>query len=231
MTWRDLFEWWNAIYSVPLIFALLYLTVTMVTGSLLEGAGALHHLGVDAAVDAEGVPGEASSLEGAHLSSEHEGDGHGLGSALLFLGVGRAPLTLVLQCLLLLWGAVGLAIHLSVGNGGPGWLLLSVPLSLVGSMLGTRALALAFSRLYRAAGTSALSRSEFVGTTGRVVYPVSTEEGTIHFRDPHGTLHRVRARSERERIEAGQDVIIVGYDPGQNVYVVDDAERFAHRRD
>ena len=40
----------------------------------------------------------------------------------------------------------------------------------------------------------AVRRNQLVGRPGSVVFPVSSEEGTVHVRDEYGTLHRVRAR-------------------------------------
>jgi hypothetical protein len=62
-----------------------------------------------------------------------------------------------------------------------------------------------------------------------VVYPVTAEEGTVHVRDEHGTLHRLRARSEVGRLESGQEIVILGYDPERKIYQVDDAAAFVDR--
>jgi membrane protein implicated in regulation of membrane protease activity len=255
MDWRDLFHWWNAIYSVPLLFALIYLGVSLLLGTLAGDHDAEHdahaeadaHADVhadagvdhDAAVDADAdhdleaghdVAHGAGHADAHHGHPHHHGGDSPLLDVLAFLGVGRAPLGLVLQIFMVVWGVVGLSIHSMVGAGSPLWLALSAPLSLVLSAVATRGLAFAFGKVVRKE-TYALARSEFVGTTGRVVFPVTAEEGTIHFRDRHGTLHRVRARSQHERLESGQEVVILGYDPAQNVYQVDDAVAFVRRRD
>ena len=44
-----------------------------------------------------------------------------------------------------------------------------------------------------------------------------------------GTLHRVRARSAHGRLESGQQIIVLGYDPEKNLYEVDDASTFVDR--
>jgi hypothetical protein len=70
-----------------------------------------------------------------------------------------------------------------------------------------------------------------VGKIGEVVYPVTGEAGTIHLRDGSGTIHRVRARAAHERLEPGQRIIVLGYDPEKDLYTVDDAVKFVDRGD
>ena len=70
---------------------------------------------------------------------------------------------------------------------------------------------------------------QLVGRVGKVVYPVTGEEGTVNIRDQHGTLHRVRARTEHGKLESGQEIIVLGYDPGRNLYQIDDASSFVDR--
>jgi hypothetical protein len=62
-----------------------------------------------------------------------------------------------------------------------------------------------------------------------VVYAVSRDEGTVSVTDEHGTLHRVRARTDRGRLDSGQEIIIVGYDPSTRLYEVDDVKAFLER--
>jgi membrane protein implicated in regulation of membrane protease activity len=251
-----IFNWWNAIYSLPLAFVLLFLAITSLVslaGDLVGGlshgesetgaeahAEADHDLEVDTDLDADTDLHVEHDMDVEHdlhgdAHAHHDQCGHGHGqdafvAALGFLGVGRAPLVMVLQLLLLSWGLIGVALHRLAGVAGPGALLWSLPATLILSVLATRTFAHAFGRLFKPIETSIVRSDQLVGHTGRVVFPVTEEEGTIHIRDKHGTLHRVRARSQHGRLESGQEIIVLGYDAAQRVYQIDDASTFVDRQ-
>lgn len=248
-----LFQWWNAIYSIPLAFVLLFLTITSVV-SLLGGAmeGLSHHdasaelghdVDMDADVDVEADLDLDTDVDVAdadvHAGHDQVRCGHGSHAAghepgflvtiLVFLGVGRASLILLLQVLMLLWGLIGITLHQAFAAAGPPALLWSVPATLLFSVLGTRAFATLFGRIFKPFETSAVKRNQMVGRTGRVVYSVNADEGTVHIRDEHGTLQRVRARTRQGTLEPGREIIVLGYDPQQSVYEIDDATSFVDR--
>jgi membrane protein implicated in regulation of membrane protease activity len=237
----SIFRWWNAIYSLPLAFVLLFLAITSLVSLAGDLFGALTHGGGESAVAPRAHTEADHDLDvDTDLDVEHDlhADGHAhdqehdtsaLVAALGFLGVGRAPLVLVLQMLLLFWGMIGVLLHRAVGAAGPAALLWSLPVTFVASVLLTRGFAGLFGRFLKPIETSVMRSDQLVGCTGRVVYPVTEEEGTIHIRDLHGTLHRVRARSHHGRLESGQEIIILGYDPARRVYHVDDASAFVDR--
>lgn len=245
----SIFRWWNAIYSLPLAFVLFFLAITAIVslaGDLFGGlshhgdsaahgsADADHDLDVDADVDADADVDVEHDLDASHDGHAHGHDGHGhgpsgLAATLGFLGVGQAGLMMVLQMLLLFWGLIGISLHRAIGATGPGVLLWSLPVTLVTSVFATRTLARLFGRFFKSFETSALQRHELVGRTGRVVFPVTEEEGTIHVHDAHGTLHRLAAHAEHGRLESGQEIVILGYDPDRKRYRVDDATQFLDR--
>jgi len=275
MLTEGLFTWWNAVYSLPLAFVLVFLTITSAVslaggavGELGQGhadAGAEHDAGlgsdhqpeldahaevdadadldVDAHVHVEADAdldhdldldhdGEITPVERAvHVAHGHSTPGdHGmLVSALVMIGAGRAPMMMLLQILLLLWGLIGIGLHGALHAAGPAALLWSVPATFLLSVLGTRGFAGLFGRFFKQKESYALRRNEMVGRIGRVVYPVSAEAGTVHLRDRYGTLHRVRARTEHGQLESGREIIIVGYDPKSSLYQVDDSSKFVER--
>lgn len=248
----DPFAWWNAVYTLPLAFVLVVLTLTSLA-SLVGGAfggqeaeaetevEADAEIEADVEVDAEveadveadadlDGDGHVSTVEHATaIARGHGGESSPLVSGLVLLGVGRAPFMLLMQLLLLLWGVVGIGLHQAFAAAGPAALAWSVPITLVVSLAGTRGFAQVFGRYIKQFETSAVRRDQIVGRSGRVVYPVTTDEGTVSVRDGSGTLHRVRARSQHGMLDSGQQIIIVGYDPESRVYQVDDASAFVDR--
>lgn len=257
-----LFEWWNAVYTVPLAFVLVFLAITsvvgLVGGAVGElghahgdhdvnaeighdhdvGADALHH-GLDVSADAGAdagdmdmdldMDGDIDAIDRAiAVERGHAPDAGILVGAMVLIGAGRAPLLMLLQILLLLWGLIGIGLH-QIGGSGPGALLWSVPATLVLSVAGTRLFAGIFGKVYRPFETAAIRRSQIVGRTGKVIYPVNGDAGTVHVRDQHGTLHRLRARTSAGRLESGREIIITAYDAGEKVYQVDDASNFVDR--
>lgn len=246
-----LFRWWNAVYSVPLAFVLLFLTVSSVVGlmgGLFDSATHGHgnadadvdadvdvdfdaDVDVDADVDLDGEPDLSTAhahADGRHVH-HHGGPGPFL-TLLAFIGVGKAPFMLTLQVLLLLWGLIGIALHQLTPGVGPLTLVWSVPVTLALSLVGTRGFATLFARTFRSFELPGVKRNDLVGRTGQVVYSVTAEEGTVHVRDPHGALQRIRARCPHGALEPGRQIIVLGYDPQRSLYEVDDASEFVDRK-
>lgn len=246
----DPFAWWNVVYTLPLAFVLVALTLTSLV-SLVGGAfgSAEQDVETDAEVDADvDVEADLDVEVDAEVSADLDGDGqvspvehataiargHGgeaglVTSGLVILGVGRAPFMLLMQLLVLLWGLTGVLLHQFFAAAGPAALLWSVPVSLVISVLGTRSFAQLFGRFFKQYESSAVKRGHIVGRSGRVVYPVTESEGTVSVRDESGTLHRVRARTQHGILDSGQQIIIVGYDPESRMYQVDDVAAWVDR--
>jgi membrane protein implicated in regulation of membrane protease activity len=264
-----LFTWWNAVYTLPLAFVLVFLTITSVLslaggafGELAQGHTDVgHHVEVDHDVDLGHDVDLHHDMDVDHdvdmdhdMDMDHDADvdhdtaattteratgtaqGHSAGSApgplvsaMVAIGVGRAPLVMLIQILLLLWGLIGIGLHQAFHVTSPLALLWSFPATLVLSVLGTRGFAYTFGRYLRQKETYAVGRNEMVGRTGSVVFAVTEEEGTVHIRDRHGTLHRLRARTEQGRLESGQPIIVIGYDPDKSLYYVDDSSAFVDR--
>jgi membrane protein implicated in regulation of membrane protease activity len=241
-----LFTWWNAVYTVPLAFVIISMAVTtfvgLVGGAVSElghagghsdfgvGKGTHHDVDIEHDIDVHHEVDAHHDVDAHHEAGDgHHHDHHLVNDALVALGAGRAPVVLLLQLLLLQWGLVGILLHQAFGVNGPLGLLWSVPVSLVVSVLGTRTFALLFGRYFKPYESSAVRRNQLVGKSGSVVFAVSGDEGTVHVRDEYGTLHRVRARCENAKLEAGRQVIVLGYDPEQRVYHVDDSSAFVDR--
>ena len=77
--------------------------------------------------------------------------------------------------------------------------------------------------------TAAVKRDQTAARTGRLPYSVRSDEGTTHIRDEHRTLQRVRARTRQGTLEPRREINVLGYDPQQSVYEIDDATSFVDR--
>jgi membrane protein implicated in regulation of membrane protease activity len=76
--------------------------------------------------------------------------------------------------------------------------------------------------------SSAVTQSAIVGRRGKVVFAVSADAGTVHVCDAHGTLHRVRARSEQGPLPAGTEVVVVAFEPTQRLFRVAHPETYVN---
>src|SRR5215213_7428138 len=106
----DLLTWWNLIFLLPALAALLYL-VLLATGSVSTGdVDADLDADIDADVDADlAASTDAASAHGIEHSpsAEHNQADSRFGEALGFLGVGRVPLSIILITFCFLWGFAG----------------------------------------------------------------------------------------------------------------------------
>lgn len=220
---RDLLSWWNLIFALPIALSALLLLLSAV-GGLGDGDGDAE---ADVSPDADTADVDGS---GGHTEGDTEanavGDGHHpLGDALRFLGVGAVPVSLLAQAFLLFFGVFGLAANqmLSVAADPDARVYGALALATLGGAAGTGALG-ALGRRFIPNDLPAVGNKDLIGKTGRVVFTVTTTEGTIQVRDAGGTLHQIAARIPRGEniLEAGQDVFIVGYDAAQGAFLVDE---------
>lgn len=228
----QLFEWWNAIFSVPLGIATLYLLVTTFLGLEHGGAGGEHDLDHD--VD-HGVEHDVDQDADAEAEAESDADGplsHAaetptpVDDLLVFLGAQQVSLTLVLELFCIGWGVFGLITNSVLEPLLRQPLLFiwpAVAVALVGSTLLTRGTARLVARYLPREQTAALSRRELEGLVGRVVYSVDQRSGLVHVRDRYGALHQLAGRTETGTIPHGDQVLVVEYVSDGDFYRVEPA--------
>ncbi len=184
-----------------------------------------HDLGHDLGHEVVPGAGHEAGLPAVHGVS-HEG-GLSFLSALAFLGVGKAPLMVVL---LILFGSMGLlgwllnAFTVTLFGGGYpalafGGVLLVV--LVLGGVISSRT-TLLIARALPPFVTTASRAEALVGRTGMVISPVVDEHyGQVHLRDPGGTLITVFAVTRAEApIPRGEQVVTVSYEADQKRYLV-----------
>jgi membrane protein implicated in regulation of membrane protease activity len=202
----DLLQWWNLIFILPALAALLYL--------LLLSLGA--------------VPGEGHDVDADH--DWNHGDGDLFHGALSLIGVGRVPLSLILMSLLLLWGFFGWLGNQIFGTVLPSPSLFiwpSLAVALIGSVAFTRVLARGLGRLMPATESYGAGARELIGRMADVRYPLTETTGTVQIHDQHGSMYEVPARvmPGEEAIPAGTRVVLWRFNEQDGAYfaVQDDA--------
>ncbi|HLO30886.1 MAG TPA: hypothetical protein VK249_17200 [Anaerolineales bacterium] len=147
-------------------------------------------------------------------------------SWLAFLGIGKAPLMVVILIVLMTTGLLGWFLNgLAMGILGffPALLLLATLLvSLVVGSLVTSRVTRFIGRALPPVSTTATRAQALVGRRGTVISPfVDGRYGMIHLRDDGGTLISLFAITEDEQpIPRGESVILLSYDATQRRYLV-----------
>jgi hypothetical protein len=223
----DLLQWWNLIFLLPAVAALLYLLLLAIGAIPMEGYDGDIHAHVDTDIDVHADAHLDFHPDAAHAA--HAAGEPFLG-ALSLIGVGRVPLSLVLMSVCFLWGFFGWA-----GNqvfrsllGSPALFIWpSLALALVGSTALTRVLAGGLGRLLPAKESYGASARELVGRIASVRYPLSESRGSVQLYDAFGALHDVPARvlPGEAAIPAGERVILWRFDEREGAYfaIQDDA--------
>lgn len=147
-------------------------------------------------------------------------------SWLAFIGIGKAPLMVVLLIVLMTTGLLGWFLNgLVMGMLGffPGLLLLGtfVVSLLAGGLVSSR-MTRFIGRALPPVSTTATRAQALVGRPGTVISPfVDDRYGMVHLRDDGGTLISLFAITEDgQPIPRGESVILLSYDAAQRRYLV-----------
>jgi len=228
--WGFLSAWYNLPYTSLISMAMLLAIVQ------LMGLGGEPTEGADLAADADGDADLDADPQLDH-ELDHELDQGELGQSALgllaFLGMGKAPLFVVLPILFGLIGLLGWLFNgaaQSVLGSVAGWafgLGLMVAVG-VGSVASAR-LARLIGRALPPISTTASRAEALVGRAGTVISPFVDERyGLVHLRNAGGTLMSVFAITGQlagaAPIRRGQPVVLVAYQAEQRRYVVVPAE-------
>lgn len=223
----ELLQWWNLVFLLPAVAALLFL--------LLLALGALPAEGNHGDVHLE--PGLHLDIHGAHieihpgdLPDDVSSDSDPFRGALSLIGVGRIPLSLVLMSFLFLWGFFGWVANQVFGNviASPALFIWpSLAVALVGAGAFTRFLAVRLGRLMPSTESYGVTARGLVGRIADVRYALTETSGSVQVYDEFGTMHETAARvmPGESPIPAGARVVLWRYDAGEGAYfaVQDDA--------
>ena len=225
MELSELLQWWNLIFVLPFIGAVIYI--------LLLGTAAPDH-GMDAHADASvGLDHGVDSALGAGHDLPHPDAPVSVGRALEFFGVGRVPLSIVIPMFWIIWSFVGF-----VGNtlmarliaAQPAYVLVSIVAAAVVAAAVTGQVTRLFARFIPKTQSYGVEREDLVGSIGVAGYPgVSQRFGEARVYDAHNNQHIVacRIRLNGDPVKTGEKVLLIDYDGTNRVFLVeayDDSE-------
>jgi membrane protein implicated in regulation of membrane protease activity len=146
-----------------------------------------------------------------------------------FLGVGKVPLSVLLGCASVLWGATGLVGNILLGYSAI-WVTLGA--SFCVTFFGTGLVARLVARLIPSVATYYTTPFELWGETGTALYSITEKGGTVRTRDKYNHLLDLECRVPpgEAAIEAGETVMLDDYDPQRNIYYVRKAHLVQNER-
>jgi len=187
-------EWIVYIYYVAIVLAI-----------VLVGLSGIGALGLD--LDHDGHP-------------DMEGD-HDNGGILSLLGIGKAPLSILLMSYLLSFGAAGI-LFCAVGSYLPNYEFYSLVFSSGFSVVSTAVFARIVARFIPSVETYAKGKEDLLSREGVVITRVSPMVGgSVDVRDAGGSLHRIPAITISGAIMANEKVLVVLYDDEKSTYEVE----------
>lgn len=197
-------EWQNLVFVLALLLA----------GVLVLGA-ALGLVGTDA---------EAELDVDADADADVDGNHDLPAAALALLGVGRAPLSLLLITLLVAFGATGICLNLLLEPwlGSP---LARGVLAVLGagsaSMLAGGAMSRLFARFVPGLESYATEAHDVIGVTGVAEMRITGRFGVARVSDRTGTPLQLRCRAHATEIPKGSEIVVVDFDDERRIYTVD----------
>lgn len=211
---------WNyLLFQIPLAVSVL-LVVGSAFGMLGGGADVDFDVDVDVDVDMD-VDADAD----ADADAETDGEASASASILSLLGVGKAPLSVLMMAGLMIFGVVGLSVSFALEGVWPEPLFLAAiaaPVATLTSFFGTAAVARLLARAIPATETYAMAHEALIGCLGTTELPVDREFGLVHVTDHTGTLHKLRCRADAAPIGKGARVLVTDFDHESGLFTVDD---------
>lgn len=246
---KELLEWSNLIYTIPLGVGLLHLLVTSLTG-LGHGEGgyeADHDVDVGQDVDAGHEMDVAHDVDVAHdadaahdvdadhaveQDAEHARDiqhapsGHGFVKlAWSFTGADQVPFSMFFQSVCILWGVLGLIVNnvMKVYMSQTRFVLPAALVTLVVTALLLHLTARFMARFTPRGATAVVGRRGLLGAVGEAVFEIDQDSGAAHVRDTFGTLHQLACRAEKGVIPRGKQVLLLDYVEEKDYFIVQEA--------
>lgn len=218
MTIQTLVEWWNLIFVLPFMGALLY-TLLLATGTVAGD----HDADVDHDIDHDFDHGVEQSVGHDH-HFEHTEPGTLLKS-LTFLGFGKVPISILLTSFLYIWGVTGWIVNtLFYATFLPPGIFIWLSLVAAGasSVFLTRYIAVGLGKIMPSTESYGVPDQELGGRAGTVSFGVTDSQGLVQVYDQYGQMHTVEARilTGEKSIPLNTRVVLEMYDPEQKAFIV-----------
>lgn len=204
-------QWWNLVFLLPFAGAAVFMLVQGISGA---------HGEADADHDAE-----ADHETHAEADHDHDSEPSAATKALLFLGIGRVPVSTLVSTMGVLWGVSGWMTNQAlepVLRSPLFFFPVSCAVALAAATFGTRWSARILARFMPTAETSVTRKSELVDCQGRVRFQVTGKSGSVMVTGPQGHLQEVscRVKEGRDPIPSGTSVILFEYDETRDLFYV-----------
>ncbi len=206
-------DWHDLIFVLPILFSL-----ALGAGSLsgiFGGLDADADLDIDLDVDIE-VDADVDVDADAETDAETESSGGvraGTTAVLEFLGVGKAPLSILLSTVLMVFGVTGLVMVRFVSPS------IALLVAMIIAPMVTAILARTLGRFMPTAESYVARRGDLVGRMGVARVRIDGEFGAARVYDDRGELHDVSCRAP-EPIAVGESVVVVDWDAERRVFEV-----------
>lgn len=237
----ELLHWQNLVFLIPLAVGLIFAlgTAAGIGGDHDHDLDADHDLDLDHDVEVGHDVETDHDADAGHDTDSDHGQAAAKGNpldavrktryrdpawlkALGIIGVGKAPFTVVLTVLTLMFGGIGVAGNLTVGRS---WFWLTFAAALVGAILIGGRISSAVGKIVPKTETYCPGSNDLVGLFGTVIMTVDQRFGQVHVRDSYGNLHKVLCEAtDGETIPKGRQVVLVSYDQEKRRYLVAEAQ-------
>lgn len=137
-----------------------------------------------------------------------------LKALLSLLGVGKVPITVLIQSFLIAWAIIGWNANIWLAKAmrvPEAFILPSMAISFAGAVVVMRFMATCLSKLMPSSETYAKSPLELLTSTGTAVFRIGPNGGYADVHDETGTLHRVRCRCRTGVLPRGAHIMLVDY--------------------
>ncbi len=234
MSFTTLLEWQTLVFALPMLLALIFLGLSLF--------GSLGDSDIDADVDTDvdidfdgdiELDGDVSHSVSHDFSYDVDSDGEVsfLSNMLSILGIGKAPLSIVGFCWLMIFGFVGLFLN-SIWEGVFGsigiMVLVSAIIALTISVTLTSLLAGLIGRIMPQTESYSEKPSDYVNREACVRFTITKTSGTITLYDKYHRLQSLSAHldsSWSSNIKSDTKVIIMSYKKQDNLYYVIPADK------
>ncbi|MFA5185145.1 MAG: hypothetical protein WC551_01540 [Patescibacteria group bacterium] len=142
---------------------------------------------------------------------------------LRFLGVGKAPIAVLLMTFCLFFGLAGILLNqlFTKVMSGENFGLVSVGLALIIAFVLARLVAGTIHRFLPSFETYSVTNKDLVGRMATLILPADAKNGTAQVHDQQGSLHQIACRTDGPAIAKGASVLIVQYNSENDTYLVE----------